>query len=171
MRWKCYSAFLAAVLLAACETTSPSATSRLSIASPTTASPGLVHSSGGFIARGSGELSIPIAFESGRDVQWAQLYVYLLTTNPAQPEPCQFPRCPTGVLTYCAQNLPDAPTWGGLDEGQQGVVTISGFQVRSPCQVTGILAVLHTRNSGLLTPPTESETIASATIPASFTIQ
>jgi hypothetical protein len=32
------------------------------------------------------------------------------------------------------------------------------------------MAVLHTRNNGLLTPPTESETIASATIPASFTV-
>jgi len=171
MLWKCCSVLVAFVMLAACDTTSPSPTSRLSIAQPRMTTPGLVHSSGGFIVRGNGELSIPIAFESGRDVQWAQLYVYLLTTTTPPAEPCQFPRCPTGGLTYCAQNLPDAPTWGGLDEGQQDVVTVSGFQVRAPCQVTGILAVLHTRNSGLLTPPTESETIASATIPASFTVE
>jgi hypothetical protein len=171
MLWKACSALLAVALLTACETTSPTPESRLTVSQPAMASPGVVHSSGGFIVRGSGELSIPIAFQSGREVQWAQLSVYLLTTPPPSTEPCQFPRCPTGVLTYCAQNLPDAPTWGGLDEGQQAVVTVSGFQVRTPCQVTGILAVLHTRNNGLLIPPTESETIASATIPASFTVQ
>lgn len=164
MMWRCCSALLAAVSLAACDTTSPTPTSRLTITQPTTASPGVVHSSGGFVARGSGELSIPIAFESGREVQWAQLSVYLLTTTTPPAEP-------TSALTYCAQNLPDAPTWGGLNEGQQAVVTVSGFQVRTPCQVTGVLAVLHTRNSGLLTPPTESETIASATIPVSFRIE
>lgn len=171
MLWKCCSVLLALAVVTGCESTEPTATSRLTISPPVMATPGRVHSSGGFVVRGSGELSIPIVFESGREVQWAQLSVYLLTTSAAQTESCQFPRCPTGALTYCAQNMPDAPTWGGLDEGQQAAITISGFQVRTPCQVTGILAVLHTRNNGLLIPPTESETIASATIPAAFTIE
>ena len=40
-----------------------------------------------------------------------------------------------------------------------------------PCQVTGIRAMLHTRNSGLLTPPTASETIAEATRTIAYSLQ
>jgi hypothetical protein len=51
-------------------------------------------------------------------------------------------------------------------------VTITGFQVfRLPCEVTGIRAMLHTRNSGLLTPPTSSETVAEGTLTVNFTIR
>jgi hypothetical protein len=37
--------------------------------------------------------------------------------------------------------------------------------------VTGIRAMVHVRNSGLLTTPTSTETIAEATVSASYTIQ
>jgi hypothetical protein len=71
-----------------------------------------------------------------------------------------------------AQNLPDAPTWGPLREGQRASVTVTGFQVfQRPCNVTGIRAMVHVRNSGLLTTPTSTETIAEATVSASYTIQ
>jgi len=48
---------------------------------------------------------------------------------------------------------------------------VTGFQLVLPCDVTGIRAILHTRNNGLLIPPTPAETIAEATIPVSFRIQ
>ena len=113
---------------------------------------------GAFIPRGSDRLSIPITVTSGREVPWAQLNVYLLTGDAG--------------LGYCGQNLPDAPTWGPFGKGQTVTVTISGFQVyRLPCQVTGVRAFLHTRNSGLLTPPTASETVAEGTMPVNYIIQ
>jgi hypothetical protein len=43
---------------------------------------------------------------------------------------------------------------------------VSGFRVyRLPCEVTGVRAMLHTRNNGLLVPPTASETLAETTLP------
>ncbi|MEZ5416536.1 MAG: hypothetical protein R2708_04245 [Vicinamibacterales bacterium] len=85
---------------------------------------------------------------------WAKLNVYLLTADG-----------------YCGQNTPDAPTWGPFPKGQPLSVVISGFQVyRLPCTVTGLRAMLHQRNNGLLTPPTASETIAEATQPVAWTI-
>lgn len=136
--------------------TAPSTASNVTIGAPTPAPGSVVRASGIFIERGSGQLSIPITLQSGRDVPYAQLSVYLLTADGS----------------YCGQNIPDAPTWGGLEEGQHVSVTISGFQVfRLPCQVTGIRAMLHQRNNGLLIPPNASETIAEATLTASYTIQ
>jgi hypothetical protein len=83
---------------------------------------------------------------SGRDLPWAQLYVYLLTAD-----------------SYCGQNLPDAPTWAPC-KGETASVAITGFQVfQLPCVVIGVRAMLHTRNNGRLGPPTSSETVAEAT--------
>jgi hypothetical protein len=53
---------------------------------------------GVFIPRGSGRLSIPLTVTSGRDVPWAQLWLYLYTGGN------------TSGNNYCGQNLPDAPT-------------------------------------------------------------
>lgn len=137
--------------------TSPSDTSTLTIGTPTpaaTAALPVITATGGLLARGSGQLSIPISLSAGREVPWAQLSVYLLSADG-----------------YCAQNLPDAPTWGPLRRGQRESVVISGFQVfRDRCEVTGIRAMLHLRNNGLLTPPTASETIAEATRSVSWTL-
>ncbi len=110
---------------------------------------------GASIARGSGQVSIPVTFTVNRDVSYGQLNVYLLTADG-----------------YCGQNLPDAPTWGPVPRGRAQNVTITGFQVyRVPCDVTGVRAMLHQRNNGLLVPPNASETIAEATRPVSWTIR
>jgi hypothetical protein len=103
----------------------------------------------------SGLVSVSLSIRSAHEVPWAQLYVYLLAGSD-----------------YCGQNLPDAPTWGFLPSGWTTTVTVTGFQVyQLPCDVTGVRAMLHTRNNGLLTPPTASETIAEATLPVSFRIR
>jgi hypothetical protein len=101
-------------------------------------------------------LSVNVTIRLAHDLPWAQLYVYLLTDTD------------TG---YCGQNLPDAPTWGTIPAGWTQTVTVSGFQVYGlPCTVTGVRAIFHTRNNGLLTPPTSSETIAEATLATRFQI-
>jgi hypothetical protein len=111
-----------------------------------------------FLARGSGLFSIPITVTSDREVPWAQLSVYLYDGSDG--------------LGYCGQNIPDAPTWGPFSKGQTASVTITGFQVsRVPCQVTSIRAFLHTRNNGLLIPPTESETVANGSLAVSYTFR
>ncbi len=103
----------------------------------------------------SGLISVTVSLEIAHDVPWAQLYVYLLSGTD-----------------YCGQNLPDAPTWGFLPKGWTTTYTVTGFQVyRLPCDVTGVQAFFHTRNNGLLTPPTAAETIAQGTAPASFQIR
>jgi hypothetical protein len=103
----------------------------------------------------SGLISVSLSIQVAHDVPWAQLYVYLLSGSD-----------------YCGQNLPDAPTWGFLPSGWTTSYTVTGFQVyRLPCDVTGVQAFFHTRNNGLLIPPTAAETIAQATAPASFQIR
>ena len=155
MRYAC--ALLTILVCGSCGSTEPSPAASLTIGSPSPAS-GVVQVTGSFIPRESGRLAIPITVTSDREVPWAQLYVYLLTNDN-----------PTG---YCAQNLPDAPTWGPFRKGQTESVTITGFQTgRVPCQVTGIRAFLHTRNSGLLTPPTPSETVAEGTRSVAWTLE
>jgi hypothetical protein len=101
--------------------------------------------------------SVPITVTSDRDVPWAQLYVYLYRG--------------TERMEYCGQNLPDAPTWGPFAKGQTASVTISGWQLSGPCEVTSIRAWLHTRNSGLLIPPTESETVATGSLNVRYTFR
>jgi hypothetical protein len=105
-----------------------------------------------FIVRGSGQLSIPMVIRSTRNADWAQLNVYLLTGNTTS--------------TYCGQNLPDSPTWGPWVGGRDVQVTITGFQIgRLPCDVTGIRAMLHLRQGGLLIPPNETQTLAEGILP------
>jgi len=105
----------------------------------------------------SGVISVSVTVEVAREVDWAQLYVYLMSDS--------------GESGYCGQNLPDAPTWGSLPAGWTTSFTVTGFQILVPCDVTGIRAMLHTRNSGLLTPPTPAETIAEATLPTTFRVE
>jgi hypothetical protein len=158
---------LAAVFLilfvAACDDdppTSPSGQSRLTFGTITPASGGTVTTTGALpgamIVRGSGQVSIPITVSAGRELPWAQLSVYLMTADGS----------------YCGQNMPDAPTWGPFRRNDVETVTISGFQVgRLPCAVTGVRAYLHTRNNGLLIPPTASETAAEGSATVNFTIR
>jgi len=99
-------------------------------------------------------ISVNVSVTSAHEVPWAQLSVYLLT-GPER-------------LGYCGQNLPDAPTWSFLPAGWTTTYTVTGFQIfRLPCEVTGVRAMLHMRNNGLLIPPIPSETIAEATVPVS----
>lgn len=114
---------------------------------------------GNLIMPGTGILSFDLTVTSGRESPWAQLNVYLLA-NTGDP------------LGYCGQNTPDSPTWGPFNAGQTVHVKISGFHVyRIPCDVTGIRVMLHLRNNGNLMPPTQSETLAEATLPVSYRIQ
>ena len=150
---------LLTLLSSACaDSTSPSppAQSTVLIASPVPASGSTIHVTEGaapgfFIPRGSAQLSVPITVTSDRDVAWAQLMVYLMSSNDPQ--------------SYCGQNLPDTPGWEPFRKGQTAAVTITGFQVfRLPCDVIEIQAYLTTRDTrrgGLGTPPTSSETVAS----------
>ena len=104
------------------------------------------------IPAGSGLISVGLSMTSAHEVPWAQLSVYLLTGD--------------GRMDYCGQNSPDAPTWKFLPAGWSTTYTVTGFRVyRLPCDVTGIRAMLHMRNNGLLIPPTETETVAEATLP------
>ena len=152
---------LLAALAAGCDEAAPTL-STLTIDSVTPSS-GTVRPTRGsppgvFIDRGSGALSIDMTLLPAREASWAQIYVYLLTAD-----------APAGGLNYCGQNLPDAPTWGPLRAFRTERVTISGFQVfRVPCDVVGIRAMLHTRNTGLLLPPNPSETVAEATTAVSL---
>jgi hypothetical protein len=153
---------LLAVATSACsESTAPTPMqSTLTIAPPAPSTGSTIHVTVGappglFIPRGSGQLSIPITVTSAREVPWAQLYVYLMT-GP-------------NTMDYCAQNLPDAPTWAPFSKGQSVTMTISGFQVaRLPCEVTGIRAFLHTRNTGLLTPPISTDTVAEGSMNVTY---
>jgi hypothetical protein len=159
---------LAAVFLtlfvAACDDDPPTSPSvpapGLTIGAIAPASGGTVTTSGSppgaMIVRGSGQLSVPITVSAGRELPWAQLSVYLMTADGS----------------YCGQNLPDAPTWGPFRATETATVTVTGFQVyRLPCAVTGVRAYLHSRNNGLLIPPTVSETAAEGSAAASFTVQ
>jgi hypothetical protein len=100
---------------------------------------------------GSGLISVGVSMTSGREVPWAQLRVYLLTGG-TQSE-------------YCGLSDPDSPTWRSLPSGWKSSYTVTGFRVyRLPCDVTGLRAMLHTRDTGLLTPPAPHETVAEATL-------
>lgn len=110
---------------------------------------------GAFIPRSSGLLSVGLTITSGSQLPWAQLNVYLLSGD-----------------SYCGQNLPDSPTWAPFGAGQTVTYAVTGFQIyRLPCDVSGIRVMLHTRNSGLLTPPAAGQTVAEATFPASYQLR
>jgi len=107
---------------------------------------------GTFILPNSGQLSVPITVSSAREVPFAQLYVFLLSGD-----------------TYCGQNLPDTPSWSPFPAGRTLTFPITGFQVyRLPCEVTGLRVMLHTRNSGSLTPPTPAETVVESTLSVNY---
>lgn len=152
---------LAALFCAACSDSNGPTTLQptLMISTPSPSSGSTIQVTGqvpgAFITRGSGKLSIPISVTSGRDVPWAQLNVYLMTG--------------AGTSDYCGQNLPDAPTWAPFSKGQTATMTITGFQVfRLPCDVTGLAVYLHTRNTGNLTPPISTDTVASGSMAVSY---
>jgi hypothetical protein len=137
--------------------TAPAPVRSLTISTPTPAPGGVIPTIQRgiqyFVDRQSGQFSVPITITSDREVPFAQLYVYLYTADG----------------TYCGQNLPDTPSWGPYNKGQTVSVAISGFQISRPsCDVTSIRAWLHTRNSGLLTPPTVSETVADGMLSVNY---
>lgn len=156
-------ALMAALAAAGCGSPSqPTAVRSLVISTPTPAPGGVIPATLNgiqyFIARGSGLFSVPITVSSDREVQFAQLSVYLFDGSPG--------------LGYCGQNIPDAPTWGPFSKGMTRSVTITGFQIsRVPCQVTSIRGFLHTRNNGLGIPPIESEIVAEGSLPVSYTFR
>jgi hypothetical protein len=156
--------FVVALAFAACSRSGhePSPVKSLTIGAPTPGPgseiPTILRGIQYFVDRGSGAISIPITVTSDREVPWAQLSVYLYY-GPS-------------TFDYCGQNNPDAPTWGPYAKGQTVSVTISGFQFGRPsCTVTSIRAYLHTRNTGSLIPPTESETVAQGSRDVSLTFQ
>lgn len=163
MRFTSIAAVVAAFLTSACGSPAePTAVRSLVISMPTPAPgsiiPATLNGSQYFVARGSGLFSVPITVSSDRDVQWAQLNVYLFDGSDG--------------LGYCGQNNPDAPTWGPFSKGQSASVTITGWQIyRVPCQVTSIRAWLHIRDNGLAIPPTESQTVASGTLAVNYTFR
>ena len=155
---------LLGLCVGACDENTPTGpsvtTSRLTIGAVVPASGGTITSTGtptgGMILPGTGQISIPITVSAGRELPYAQLSVYLMRADGS----------------YCAQNLPDAPTWGPFRATDTVSVTISGFQVGAPpCVVSAIRAYLHTRNNGNLTPPNASETAAEGSATANFTIR
>ncbi len=140
---------------------SPAAVSSLVISTPTPAPGSIIPITlkgiQYFIDRGNGAFSVPITVSSDRDVPWAELFVYLWDDNPSSG--------------WCGLNLPDAPTWGPFSKGQTASVTITGFQLSRPCQITSIRAWLHTRNNGLSAPPTSAETVAQGTLTVNYTFR
>ena len=152
---------ITATIASACSPTSPTPVKSLVISTPTPAPGSVIPITAigiqSFIARGSGLFSVPITVTSDREVDWARLSVYLnRSSNGAD---------------YCGVNLPDAPTWGPFAKGQTTSVTITGFQLSGPCEVRSISAYLHTRNSGNVGPPTESETVAGGRLEVSYTFR
>ena len=88
---------------------------------------------GTFFTRGSGQFGVTVTITAGQDLPFAQLAVFLLTTQ--------------NEAGYCGQNLPDWPAWRPFARGQTVTYTVTGFQVFSlPCEVTGIRAVFNTRD-------------------------
>jgi hypothetical protein len=88
---------------------------------------------GTFFMRGSGQFGVTVRITAGQELPFAQLALFLLTNSNEDG--------------YCGQNLPDWPTWRPFARGQTVTYTVTGFQVFSlPCEVTGIRAVLNTRD-------------------------
>jgi hypothetical protein len=147
------------VLPAGCDEAAPSHSS-VTIPGVSPSSGSLVASRGTppgvFLDRGAGKLAVSIEVQTIREHPFAQLYVFLLTGDPA---------------AYCGQNLPDMPTWQPLRPSPPQQVTITGFQVfRVPCDVVGVRAMLHTRMGGALFPPSPDQTVAESTAPVSLRI-
>jgi hypothetical protein len=116
--------------------TSPSGLSSVAITSTSPAAGTTLTPSGTppgtFFTRGSGQFGVTVTITAAQELPFAQLAVFLLTSDEA---------------TYCGQNLPDWPTWRPFMRGQTVTYTVTGFQVfRLPCEVTGIRAVFNTRD-------------------------
>jgi hypothetical protein len=111
---------------------------------------------GTFFTRGSGQFGVTISVTNGTALPFAQLAVFLLTTGNADG--------------YCGQNLPDWPTWRPLPAGQTTTYTVSGFQVFTlPCEVTGIRAILNTRDDiHLGGVPPANFIVADSTLPVVY---
>jgi hypothetical protein len=110
---------------------------------------------GTFFTRGSGQFGVTVTATSGQELPFAQLAVFLLTSDEA---------------SYCGQNLPDWPTWRPFVRGQTVTYTVTGFQVfRLPCEVTGIRAIFNTRDDlhvgGF---PSANQIIADSTLPVVY---
>jgi hypothetical protein len=118
-----------------------------------------VQPGGVLLPRGAPYLSMDVWAQVHRPLRRAQLNVYLMT-GP-------------GPMDYCGQNSPDMALWTDRPEGQPMQHTVSGFRVyRLPCTVTGIRAILHSReDNGLLIPPTGAEIILDETVFARLTIR
>jgi hypothetical protein len=145
--------------LAACDEAAPTS-STVSIVSVSPSTGSIVASRGTppgvFLDRTANKLAVSIDVQTIREHPFAQLYVFLLTSDPA---------------SYCGQNLPDMPQWQPLRPSPPQRVTITGFQVsRVPCDVVGVRAMLHTRIGGALFPPPPDQTVAEATLPVSLRI-
>jgi len=157
-----FATIVLALSASACsnDATSPTGVTMLLISTPTPAAGSTIQTTGTspgmFIERGSGKLSVPVTIHSRREVENARLWLYLLTDGG-----------------YCGQNLPDTPFFASLSAAQDVTVTVTGFQVGRPCEVTGIRAILHTRpiSAGLLTPPGVEETIAETTLNVRYSIR
>ena len=110
---------------------------------------------GAFFPRLSGMFGVTISVTAGEKLSFAQLNVYLLTTDSSN---------------YCGQNLPDSPTWRPFQEGDTVTYTVTGFQVyRLPCEVTAIRAIFHTRDDSHVGGiPPSSQIVADTTLPAVF---
>ena len=111
---------------------------------------------GTFFNRGSGQFGVTISVTSGPALPFAQLAVFLQTASNADG--------------YCGQNLPDWPAWRPLAAGQTTTFTVTGFQVFTlPCEVTGIRAILNTREDthfgGI---PPANLIVADATLPVVY---
>jgi hypothetical protein len=110
---------------------------------------------GAFFQRGTGTFGVTISVTSAQQLSFAQLAVFLLTSDDAG---------------YCGQNLPDWPTWRPFGAGQTVIYTVTGFQVfRLPCEVTGIRAIFNTRDDlhlgGI---PPASQIVADTTMPVIY---
>jgi hypothetical protein len=156
----------AALLAASCNgATSPSPVNRVTVDATRPLSGTLVVPptypyivpGGVLLPKGSGLISVAVAFTTAPATTRARLNVYL-TTGP-------------GPSDYCGQNSPDSPLWDAPPASATFEVT--GFRVyRLPCEVTGIRVMLHTRpDNGLLAPPRPEETLAEATLPVQYTIR
>ena len=111
---------------------------------------------GTFFTRGSGQFGVTISITNGSALPFAQLAVFLLTSGNADG--------------YCGQNLPDWPTWRPLAAGQTITYTVSGFQVFTlPCEVSGIRAILNTRDDTHLGGiPPANLIVADSTLPVVY---
>jgi hypothetical protein len=146
-------------LIAGCDEVAPSSSS-VTITGVTPSRGSIVASRGAppgvFIDRLSGKLAVNVEVQSIREHSFAQLYVFLLTSDGTN---------------YCGQNLPDMPSWQPLNPGPLERLTITGFQVfRVPCDVVGVRALVHTRIGGALFPPTSDQIVAESTLPVTLRI-